>query len=91
MAAGALPWARLLAASAPASPLKRLGAAEPFDYAQLKGLARSMAGTAYKPPDVVLPAPIAKLGGEEAVKRFIELANERGGKDNITAILVEID
>jgi serine/threonine protein phosphatase PrpC len=36
-------------------------------------------------------APITKLGGEEAVRRFIELANERGGKDNITAILVEID
>jgi protein phosphatase len=36
-------------------------------------------------------APIAELGGEAAVKRFIELANERGGKDNITAVLVEID
>jgi serine/threonine protein phosphatase PrpC len=36
-------------------------------------------------------APIVKLGGEEAVKRFIDLANDRGGKDNITAILVEID
>ena len=36
-------------------------------------------------------APIVKLGGDEAVRRFIELANERGGKDNITAILVEID
>ncbi len=36
-------------------------------------------------------APIANLGGEEAVKKFIGLANERGGKDNITAILVEID
>ena len=35
--------------------------------------------------------PIVRLGGEHAVKRFIELANERGGKDNITAILVEID
>ena len=35
-------------------------------------------------------APIAELGGEPAVKRFIELANERGGKDNITAVLVEI-
>ncbi len=35
--------------------------------------------------------PIVRLGGELAVKRFIELANERGGKDNITAILVEID
>jgi serine/threonine protein phosphatase PrpC len=36
-------------------------------------------------------APIAALGGEAAVKRFIDLANERGGKDNITAVLVEID
>ena len=36
-------------------------------------------------------APIANLGGEAAVKKFIDLANERGGKDNITAILVEID
>ena len=31
------------------------------------------------------------LKGEEAVKKFIALANERGGKDNITAILVELD
>ena len=31
------------------------------------------------------------IGGEAAVERFIELANERGGKDNITAVLVEID
>src|SRR5262249_11534088 len=36
-------------------------------------------------------APIVALTGEEAVKKFIALANERGGKDNITAILVEID
>jgi protein phosphatase len=35
--------------------------------------------------------PIVRLGGEHAVRRFVELANERGGKDNITAILVEID
>jgi protein phosphatase len=35
--------------------------------------------------------PIVRFGGEHAVKRFIELANERGGKDNITVILVEID
>ena len=34
---------------------------------------------------------IVSMGGTEAVKRFIDLANERGGKDNITAILVEID
>lgn len=36
-------------------------------------------------------APIIALSGEAAVKKFIALANERGGKDNITAILVEID
>jgi len=33
---------------------------------------------------------IAALGGSAAVDRFIALANERGGKDNITAILVDI-
>jgi serine/threonine protein phosphatase PrpC len=31
------------------------------------------------------------LGGAVAVERFIALANQRGGKDNITAVLVEID
>src|SRR5258708_22588034 len=29
------------------------------------------------------------LGAEAAVHRFIEIANDRGGKDNITAILVD--
>src|SRR5262245_27732693 len=33
---------------------------------------------------------IAASGGEAAVKRFIDLANGRGGRDNITAILVEV-
>jgi protein phosphatase len=36
-------------------------------------------------------APIVDLGSDVAVQRFIELANGRGGKDNITAILVEVD
>ncbi|HSQ66312.1 MAG TPA: PP2C family serine/threonine-protein phosphatase [Polyangiaceae bacterium] len=36
-------------------------------------------------------APVVRLGGDAAVNRFIELANERGGKDNITAVLVELD
>lgn len=36
-------------------------------------------------------APIVSLGGNEAVQRFIDLANERGGRDNITAVLVELD
>jgi serine/threonine protein phosphatase PrpC len=34
---------------------------------------------------------IVGMGGVVAVERFIELANGRGGKDNITAVLVEID
>jgi serine/threonine protein phosphatase PrpC len=37
-----------------------------------------------------IPA-IVRLGGTTAVRRFVDLANERGGKDNITAILVELD
>ncbi|HEY1695869.1 MAG TPA: PP2C family serine/threonine-protein phosphatase [Polyangiaceae bacterium] len=37
-----------------------------------------------------IPAMVA-MGGSEAVQRFIDLANQRGGKDNITAVLVEID
>ena len=35
-------------------------------------------------------AELAAHGGEEAVQRFIDLANDRGGKDNITAVLVEV-
>jgi protein phosphatase len=34
---------------------------------------------------------LAGLGGDQSVSAFIDLANQRGGKDNITAILVEID
>jgi len=35
--------------------------------------------------------PVVALGGDVAVRRFIDIANERGGKDNITAILLELD
>ncbi|WP_438015615.1 protein phosphatase 2C domain-containing protein [Sorangium sp. So ce315] len=35
-------------------------------------------------------ASIASKGGETAVDLFIELANRRGGRDNITAVLVEV-
>jgi protein phosphatase len=34
---------------------------------------------------------IVKLRGDSAVQRFIDLANERGGKDNITVVIVEVD
>jgi serine/threonine protein phosphatase PrpC len=34
---------------------------------------------------------IVPMGGVAAVRRFVDIANERGGKDNITAVLVEID
>jgi serine/threonine protein phosphatase PrpC len=36
-----------------------------------------------------IPA-VASIGGENAVEQFIQLANNRGGRDNITAVLVEI-
>ncbi len=36
-------------------------------------------------------APVVELGAARAVARFVALANERGGKDNITAVLVEIE
>lgn len=33
---------------------------------------------------------LTNLGGRESVHRLIDLANSRGGKDNITALLVEV-
>jgi periplasmic glucans biosynthesis protein len=43
------------------APLKRIGPRAPFDYAGLKGLARSRAGMSYREPDTRLPPPIAHL------------------------------
>lgn len=37
-----------------------------------------------------IPAYVSQ-GGDEGVRRLIDLANARGGKDNITAIIVEVD
>jgi len=34
---------------------------------------------------------LVDIGGENAVRAFVDLANLRGGRDNITAVLVEID
>jgi protein phosphatase len=36
-----------------------------------------------------IPA-LTDLGGRESVRRLVDLANSRGGKDNITAVLVEV-
>src|SRR5581483_6201011 len=33
---------------------------------------------------------LTNLGGRESVRKLIDLANSRGGKDNITAVVVEI-
>jgi serine/threonine protein phosphatase PrpC len=33
---------------------------------------------------------LIEVGGKESVRRFIDLANSRGGKDNITAVVVEV-
>jgi protein phosphatase len=36
-------------------------------------------------------APVMALGAQKTVQKFIDIANERGGKDNITAVLLEIE
>ncbi|MCC7535053.1 MAG: serine/threonine-protein phosphatase [Deltaproteobacteria bacterium] len=36
-------------------------------------------------------ALVLTLPGDDAVKRFVDLANERGGRDNITCIVIEVD
>ncbi|MCC6527740.1 MAG: serine/threonine-protein phosphatase [Polyangiaceae bacterium] len=40
--------------------------------------------------DVEIP-DLVSLGGDAAVEAFVGLANERGGSDNITVVLVEVD
>lgn len=47
------------------APLKRLGPPRLFSYASLKGLARSMAGTAYREPSTQLPPAIAHLSWDQ--------------------------
>jgi protein phosphatase len=41
-------------------------------------------------PDPEELGVVAALGGEDAIEEFIDIANRRGGRDNITAVLVEI-
>lgn len=56
--AGAVPG---IATAADAIKLKPIGKAQPFDYAWLKGQARSMAGVAYLAPQHNLPAVLREL------------------------------
>ena len=37
-----------------------------------------------------MDAALAGMGGDAAVDQFIALANNRGGKDNITCLIVEV-
>ena len=45
--------------------LKMLGAAEPFDYARLKGMARTLADAPYRPPAGKIPAAISRLDWDQ--------------------------
>ena len=51
--------------SAHPSVLKKLGGAQPFDYARLKGEARALAASEYKSSATPLPAPISKLSWDQ--------------------------
>jgi periplasmic glucans biosynthesis protein len=55
------PWLAAMAADARPPVLKRLGSAQPFDYARLKGMARTLAAAPYKPPSEQLPPAIERL------------------------------
>ena len=63
-AALGLPAPALLAAPA-ITRLRRLGRAEPFDYARLKGMARTLAAAPYKTHKRVLPAPVEALDWDQ--------------------------
>src|SRR5450830_1053184 len=58
---------RPAAAATPDTPsrLKTLGQAQPFDYAWLKGRARSLAQEAYKPQSGTLPAKVGALDWDQ--------------------------
>ena len=63
LAAAGLPGPAALAAEA--DRLKPLGKPQPFDYAWLKGQARSLAGVAYLAPSTSLPDPIKALSWDD--------------------------
>ncbi len=59
-AAATRAWLPALAADSRLG-VRRLGAPQPFDYARLKGTARTLAATPYKPAAHRLPAPVERL------------------------------
>lgn len=59
-AAAAQSWLAGLAAE-PRFGVRRLGAPRPFDYARLKGMARTLAAAPYKPSSERLPAAVTRL------------------------------
>jgi glucans biosynthesis protein len=62
-------------AAAPAPGARLAGPRQPFDYARLKGLARSMADAPYKPSPDQLPPSIARLDWDHW--QAIRFRNER--------------
>ena len=58
------PW-RLTGAEGQAGSIKLRGTPQPFDYARLKGLARTMAAKPYELPVDQLPPPIARLDWDQ--------------------------
>ncbi|MGH8327360.1 MAG: glucan biosynthesis protein, partial [Steroidobacteraceae bacterium] len=66
LVAAAAHWPPALALpSKAAPPLKRLGTTQPFDFARLKGQARTLSATAYREPSAVLPPQIANLSWDQ--------------------------
>ena len=41
----------------------------------------------FDPEDI---GELVEIGGQDAVEALIDMANARGGRDNITAVLVEV-
>src|SRR5215467_14445942 len=64
--ASALPFARAFAAASTVDPaLKLLGKPQPFDYAWLKGQARSLASAAFRPARESLPDALKSLDWDQ--------------------------
>jgi glucans biosynthesis protein len=65
LAAPAMLSPRLFAAEETAAVLKRIGKPQPFDYAWLKGHARSLAGKPYQSSSRAIPEAVKKLNWDQ--------------------------